>query len=193
MALGGINLAVFLLWNTIGRSGDGRELMFEHFTSAWANILDLRLWTPLTAAFSQKDANHLLFNMFGLFMFGWPVERAIGSARLVALYVVAGIVGSLVQLGGDVVTGQPSVALGASGAINAIAVLYGCMYPRRTVLLFFFIPMPMFVAVGLFILMDVVGAVGPADGIGHLAHLGGAAIGFLAWLGIRRRLVRVER
>jgi membrane associated rhomboid family serine protease len=74
-------------------------------------------------------------------------------------------------------------ALGASGAVSAIAVVFAAMFPRARLYVNFFIPLPAAVAVGLFLLIDLFGVLNPrADMIAHAAHLGGAAYGAVYWL-----------
>jgi len=108
-------------------------------TEAW--VLDPRAmatqpWRLLTSAFlhSTSFIPHLLFNMYALFIFGPALERFLGRARYLALYLVGAIGGGL----GVVLVYQlavatdgastrwldgllaPAPALGASGAIFAL-------------------------------------------------------------------------
>jgi membrane associated rhomboid family serine protease len=71
----------------------------------------------------------------------------------------------------------------------AIAVMFAALFPDRTLLLQFFIPVPAAVAVGGYILLDVLGLVGGGSlggNVAHAAHLAGAAYG-LAWWWFRVR------
>src|SRR5687768_2181975 len=45
-------------------------------------------WTPVTSAFVHADIAHLLFNAFTFWAFAFDLERAIGSQRFLALYVI---------------------------------------------------------------------------------------------------------
>jgi membrane associated rhomboid family serine protease len=74
-------------------------------------------------------------------------------------------------------------ALGASGAVNAVVFLNACLFPFQTIYLNFFIPMPNILFAGMFLARDVYGAqmgLG-GSGTGHAAHLGGAAVGAVAY------------
>ncbi|HHO53684.1 MAG TPA: rhomboid family intramembrane serine protease, partial [Deltaproteobacteria bacterium] len=87
----------------------------------------------------------------------------------------------------SLITQDPTPALGASGSVMALAVLFGAMFPNRTLLLNFFIPVPAALAVAGFILLDIMGAVSGGSQVAHAAHLGGAAYGLAYWyLRIRR-------
>jgi len=169
-----LNVAVFVLWNTTLQSGVG-AIIRANLTVQSALVLS-HPWTLLTYAISHYDTTHLLFNMFALFVFGLPVMQRYGWQELLYLYVGGAAIGGLAH-----VLSTPAPALGASAAVMAVSVVYGLTYPNRTLLLGFFIPVPAWLAVVLFIGMDLMGMVGPGDGIAHAAHLGGAAFGAALW------------
>ncbi|MCP4704985.1 MAG: rhomboid family intramembrane serine protease, partial [candidate division Zixibacteria bacterium] len=66
--------------------------------------------------------------------------------------------------------------VGASGAIYGILAAYWLMFPDRFILIFFIFPMKVRWAIPLFGLINFVAA-GP--NVAHLAHLGGALVGFI--------------
>ncbi len=71
-------------------------------------------WQVLTGSFTHVEPWHILMNMFALWSLGPVVERVLGRARFLALYVVAclGDAFAVYALGGDYTT-----TVGASGAI----------------------------------------------------------------------------
>jgi len=80
-------------------------------------------------------------------------------------------------------------ALGASGAVNAIVAFEVLLYPFRTILLYAILPVPSILLGGLFLLRDIVGIQdSQGSGVAHAGHLGGAAVGALAFASIRTRL-----
>ena len=176
----GINIAVFVLVHLLRGTTLGNLVAANAVFDPAA--LTARPWTLLTAAFGHFDANHLLFNMFGLWMFGTPVHRRYGTRQLVGLYLAGGIVASLFHL---VLSASPM--LGASGAVLALSVVYALTWPQRRLLIWFILPMPAWLAVSAFVALDVLGLVGPGDGIAHAAHLGGAALGAAWWAARLRR------
>ena len=115
--------------------------------------------------------------MFGLWVFGRAILPLTGERGFVHLYAAGAIVASAGHLVYQYVSGSPAPALGASGSVMAIAVVYAALFPRNTLLVGFFLPMPAAMAVGLFILIDVAGMIGGRGGIAHAAHLGGVAYG----------------
>jgi membrane associated rhomboid family serine protease len=183
-----VNVLVFVLWQTAERPRLG--WLVANFLVSTEAVAGGRVWTLLLAEFSHVDASHLLFNMIALWTFGRGVERTIGPWRLLHLYVAGALVASLGYLVYAFAVGSPVPALGASGAVSAIAVVFGCLYPRAVLLLNFFIPLPAALAVVLFIVIDTVGLLHPhGSTVAHAAHLGGALYGFLYWLlWIRPRL-----
>ncbi|MBX2797117.1 MAG: rhomboid family intramembrane serine protease [Myxococcales bacterium] len=189
-ALIGINVVVFVAWAQVsylpGSSLLGMVLR-DHFLVGLPVVDDLRLWTLVTSAFSHIRPWHLIFNMIGLYVFGRAVGQAKGTRVLLQLYLVGGIVASLGHVLYAMASGDPTPALGASGAVMALAVMYGLMFPNRVLLVNFFIPVPAGVAVGLFIVMDLVGLISLGSPIAHAAHLGGAAYGFAYWYLYERR------
>lgn len=189
----GVNALVYVLWHTWG--SQNLAFMNTHFLVSWTAVFDGRLWTMLTSAFSHLDPMHLIFNMIGLYVFGRPVESVLGPVKMVALYVIGALGGSLAYVLWGWGTGSLASALGASGAVTAIALPYAIWFPRRTLLINFFIPVPAWLAVILFVGMDLVGMIGGQSlnpmgegaGVAHAAHLGGAVVGLIVGLWVRRQ------
>jgi membrane associated rhomboid family serine protease len=73
-------------------------------------------WRLFTSLFLHGSLMHLGFNMLALWQVGQLVERLFGSLRFIALYVLAGLCGSIAS-----VMWNPHVnSVGASGAIFGI-------------------------------------------------------------------------
>ena len=79
--------------------------------------------------------------------------------------------------------------VGASGAVNSSIAMSVVVMPPRKILLYGIIPLESGVFGALFLLRDYAG-LGTQDGIGHSAHLGGAAVGALAFLLRNGRMIR---
>lgn len=58
---------------------------------------DFRFWQPLTYMFMHAGFTHILFNMFGVVMFGAMIEKVYGSRRYLLFYLTVGIGAALVQ------------------------------------------------------------------------------------------------
>ena len=106
------------------------------------------LWQPVTYLFlhDPDGFSHILFNMLGLWMFGSDLERDWGTRRFVNFYLFCGIGAGLCDVAARFLWGHPFElhipTIGASGAIYGVLLAYGLLYPSRTILLWFFLPIP---------------------------------------------------
>jgi membrane associated rhomboid family serine protease len=138
-------------------------------------------WQMVSYAFVHAGLPHLLFNMFGVYMFGSDLELVWGPRRYLGYYLTCAVSAAATQLGVASLTGAYYPTVGASGAVFGLLLAYAMMFPNRTIMpLFPPIPMraPVFVAV-YGVLELVLGVTGTQAGIAHFAHLGGLAGGFL--------------
>jgi membrane associated rhomboid family serine protease len=141
-------------------------------------------WQLLTCGFihDTSSVRHLLFNMIALWIFGRDVETIYGKRLYVEVYLSLVVLASLVWLSIHVLTSSgPAVAVGASGAITGIMVLYVLHYPTRTFLIWGVFPLPVWVIASLQLLQDIQGALNRegAGNVAYTAHLGGAAFAYL--------------
>jgi membrane associated rhomboid family serine protease len=169
-----INVLVFLAETALG--GD-----FVFALALWPLGPQFMPWQLLTYAFVHGGLTHLLFNMFGVYMFGSDLERVWGSRRYLTYYLVCALSAAVVQLLVAGLSGGQYPTVGASGAVFGLLLAYAMLFPRRMIMpLFPPIPMraPVFVVVyaGLELLLGVTGT---AAGVAHFAHLGGLAGGFI--------------
>lgn len=132
---------------------------------------------------SPDAIQHILFNMFGLWMFGRDVEFRYGRRQFLAFYLAAIIFAGIVWSLAGGLSGPRQLLLGASGGTTAVIILFCLTFPHRTLLLHFFIPVPAWVVGIIVILGDLGGSIaasGPSS-IGYVAftaHLAGAAFAF---------------
>ncbi len=125
---------------------------------------------------------HILFNMFGLWMFGKVLENVWGPKRFLLFYLICGVGAAVVHLAVEYFTGGYNAAVGASGAIMGIFAAFGYLFPN-TKLYIMFIPIPVkakWAMIGL-AAIDLFGGVAKVSGdnIAHFAHLGGALTGII--------------
>ena len=135
--------------------------------------------TPFTSAFLHADLPHLVFNAFTFWAFAFPLERQIGSLRLVALYIF----GLLVSSAGTWLMHRHEPGyqtLGASGAILAVLFAAIAYTPSQSIFIF---PVPVPIPAPLFAVAYLgytVWASRQSRGrINHDAHLGGALAGIV--------------
>ncbi len=134
-------------------------------------------WTLLTSMFVHAGFFHFFMNMLMLYFFGRFVLGLIGENRFLLVYFVGGLAGSLVfvLIGPDLAR-----AVGASGALYAVMGTLAVLRPRIKVLVFFMIPVDLWLVV-------IGGALIVSQGIAWQAHLGGLALGLVAGLYFRKQ------
>ena len=86
-----INVIFFIASNVFG------ELMYDLFAMHYPNNPDFILWQPISHMFMHGDITHILFNMFGLWMFGTPLEQMWGKQKFIFFYLSAGLGAALIQ------------------------------------------------------------------------------------------------
>lgn len=190
-----VNLAVFFLW---AWPDVPMSLMMEHFLVSWPPLLEGRVWVLLTSVFSHNLLLHLLVNMVVLLSFGKPMELLMGRRTFLTFFLGAGIAASLAHaVTSRFLLDRPDLqALGASGALAGVLMLFSFSFPKAKVFFLFFIPVPAILAALAFIAIDVWGLIAQIGGstlpIGHGAHLGGGLVGILYYLA-RGRELRKQR
>lgn len=138
-------------------------------------------WQVVSYAFLHGGLSHLVFNMFGLFMFGAELERVWGSKRFLVFYFASVIVAALTQLLVAAWSGSPNPTVGASGGLFGLLVGFAMLFPhRRIVPLIPPIPMPAWLFVVIYGVIELfLGVTGSMTGVAHFAHLGGILGGWL--------------
>jgi membrane associated rhomboid family serine protease len=140
------------------------------------------VWESLFfSMFLHASVVHVLGNMLFLWIFGNNVEDQLGRFFYLVLYLVGGVVASLVHVAGNLHSAEPF--LGASGAIAVVMGTYFAWFPRArvlTLIAIFPVPLPAFVVLGLWFLLQF--GTQSSSGIATLAHIGGfvfgAAVGY---------------
>jgi membrane associated rhomboid family serine protease len=137
------------------------------------------IWTLITSMFMHAGLPHLFVNMFSLLFIGNFVEKLIGKKRFLRLYFTSGIFAGIFFVIVTYLTGSDLnvYAVGASGAIFGLGGLLAVLTPRLPVLVFFIIPMPMWIAMGFLLAVLWILSLGLGLPIGNIAHLGGLIVG----------------
>jgi len=141
------------------------------------------LWQLFTHALLHEPhaIQHLAFNMIFLYWLGGDIAEIYGVRRFLVLYLGGAAACALAYAGIGFATGETDVpAIGASGAIMAVAVVAAHYFPTRTVMFMFFLPMPLWMLVTLYVGLDLYFPLaGLRPWIGSAGHLGGALFGLL--------------
>jgi len=134
------------------------------------------VWQFLSYSFLHAGVFHYAFNMMALYFFGTEVEGSWGTRKFLWLYFLAALGAGLISA--PLFYGRSVV--GASGAVLALLYVFARMYPQRTILMFFVIPVPAILAVGVIGAISLFSAISGSGGnIAHLTHLGGLFVGWV--------------
>jgi membrane associated rhomboid family serine protease len=181
-----INIVVFVVGTFILPPEVANTWLAVHYpTSEYFQPVQL-----VTYMFMHGSLTHLFFNMFGLYMFGPPIEYTLGPKRFLFYYLVAGFGALALHFGVEYYQinfagYSPEIGdipmVGASGAIFGLLAAYGMMYPNNVIqMLFPPIPMKAKYFVLLYAGLELyLGISGRQAGVAHFAHVGGALFGFL--------------
>ncbi len=177
-----INVAVY-----VADMVSAHHWIVEHLMLPW-NVFShpWDAWKLVTYGFAHDPFSimHILFNMFALWLFGREIEGIYGKSEFYKLYLSLIVLSGLawVALQNVLWPGQPAAALGASGAVVGITMIFILHFPDRIILLFF-IPMPAWVAGIVMIAIDVAGVTGGVhimrEHVANTAHLAGALFGIV--------------
>ena len=198
-----INGLVFLAQNTIGIEHFNMNKWFALHTwqSTW-----FKPWQIITHMFMHGDFGHLFFNMFALWMFGSVLESLWGAKRFVIFYFAAGFGAALAHLIFMYYGFQPIANLfnqlssqeqlqlidsplfklneptyGASGAVFGCLAAFGYLFPDSELYIWGVLPVKAkwmvlgYAAVELYLAVQN----SAGDNVAHVAHLGGAVVGFI--------------
>lgn len=170
------NVVLFLLTELQGGSTAADVLIRLGAMESWL-IASGEYWRLFSAMFLHSGLIHLGFNVIGLLIFGNQLERLYGYARFLAIYILAGLAGSITSYAFNLSSAPHAIGVGASGAVFGIlGALVAFFLSNRNLLG----EMGRHTLTGLLALAAinlVVGFVMP--GIDNFAHMGGFAGGFL--------------
>lgn len=147
----------------------------------WPLQANFMPWQLITYAFLHASLTHLLFNMYGLWMFGRELEILLGRKVLFQLYFGSVLTAAIMQLLVTSSTGSVYPTVGASGGVFGILLAYGLCFPNRIIMLLIPpVPLPAWLFVSLYAVIELMfGVTGTQQGVAHFAHLGGMIGGYI--------------
>lgn len=138
------------------------------------------IWQFITAMFTHGGFFHLFFNMYGLYIFGKPLELLWGAKKFLLYYLITGILANVASYLIFKIMGYSTLLVGASGAIFAVLLAYATYSPDTILLLFFFIPLKVKWAILLYAAIELYAEItNSMGGISHITHLSGFVFGYL--------------
>lgn len=156
----------------------GTDLFHRLFVLYPIGNENYQVYQWITHQFMHASIAHIAFNMLALLSFGPTVEKYF-QKKFIWFYLISGLGAAILQF----MFSENTALLGASGAIFGVLLVYVFLEPESKLLLFFILPIK-----GKWLLPAVLffeaymGLFGQSDGVGHMAHLGGAITGFLYFI-----------
>lgn len=177
-----INISIFVIMAILANANP--ELAARINDAGAISRHNFHAYQPISSAFLHAGFMHIFGNMIFLLVFGPSVEDRFGRIGFTVFYLVGGAVSGFAHIAVD-----PHPAIGASGAIAAVAGAFLVLFPNTRIkcfVIFFMIGIfmiPSWWLIGLFIVLDLFAQFFSADnGIANIAHLGGYGFGILiAW------------
>jgi membrane associated rhomboid family serine protease len=145
------------------------------------NSLASRPWTVLTYMFLHDGVWHLLGNVLWLWAFGYILQDLTGNNKLVPIFLYGGFAGAFVfLLTYNLIPRLPIGATleGASAGVMAVAIATTVLAPTYRILPMLNGGIPLWVLTIIFVIIDFA-SIPVSNTGGHIAHLAGAAIGFV--------------
>jgi membrane associated rhomboid family serine protease len=192
-----INLVIFVVFAFIKafyylRFGNGPEAVaaFESNMLNWftlpadINRLASRPWTIITHMFVHAGIWHVFANMLWLWGFGYILQDLTGNRKIFPVFFYGAVAGGLafILAYNFLPTLQPQLhvqsALGASAGVMAVAVATTFVAPGYRIFPMLGGGIPLWIVTAIYIIIDLVTIPVNNPG-GHIAHLGGAIMGFL--------------
>lgn len=190
-----VNVGIYLLCTVIvvllqlfNFSGGVMLSYLECPADVW--VLLKQPWSLLTYMFMHSGVLHLLFNMLWLYCFGQIFLYEYSSRHFRGLYLLGGIAGALLYVFSFNVFPYftPVVGIsrlvGASASVLAVVMATAVSMPERKLSFILIGPVKLKYVALIMVVSDLL-FVTSENGGGHIAHLGGALVGWLFALGIK--------
>lgn len=146
------------------------------------NLMDLisKPWSLISYGFFHSDLWHLIGNMLILYLSGSVVLNLFGSERLIKIFILGILFGSLAYLISynlfPAFNNIKSSMIGSSAGVMAVFIFLASYSPDFKIQIFFINVKIYYLAI-LLVVFDIIQIPAGNSG-GHLAHLGGAFIGY---------------
>lgn len=151
---------------------------------AQIDILLSRFWTVFTYMFVHENFLHILFNMLMLYWFGRIFLSYFSAKNLSSLYILGGLAGAALYILSfntipALIRMNDAPMIGASASVMAIIFAVAFYKPNLEIgLLLLGRIKIIYVAIALFAL-DFIGLGSLSNPGGHIAHIGGAILGYI--------------
>ena len=150
------------------------------------------VWQFVTYMFLHGGIWHIFFNMYGVMLFGTPIEHLWGTKRFLIYYFFTGIGAGITIFAVNFMTGGTDIfipTIGASGALFGLLLAFGILFPNAELLIFFILPIKAKYLVFMYGAIELASQIsyGSNSGVSHLGHLGGLLFGLIFFAISKRR------
>lgn len=182
-----LNIAVFLLgylFNTLGfLMASKSNFVFDWFAlPADFNAFIYKPWTLFTYAFLHAGLWHILSNLLVLFYIGNLFLEYFTPKHFLNYYVLGALFGGLIFMLSynyfPILKQTNTVLVGASASVTAIFIGIATYMPNYEIKIRFIGFVKLWHLAAIWIGLDII-QIPAGNAGGHLAHLGGALVGFL--------------
>jgi membrane associated rhomboid family serine protease len=169
-----INVVVFLAQNLFS------NLYITEYLSLWdVQSPNFKPYQFFTYMFAHGGLGHIFFNMLAFASFAPILEHYWGDKKFLTFYLATGIgAGVIYALVNLFLGGSGGIMMGASGALYGILMAFGLLFPNLELMLLF-PPIPIKAKYMVFIMGFITYALDRSGTVAHIAHFGGALVGFI--------------
>ena len=151
---------------------DSRDSFNVYLAFSVDNLLEGKVWTPITALFLHADPLHLIGNMLFLFVFGNTLENELETTKTFSVFFAGGILSFLLS---TFFYSQHTLMVGASAAIFTLTAVVMLVNPLKFSFLFF---MPQGLVAVIYFTYNVIAVYSNSqDNVAYIAHVIGFLIG----------------
>jgi len=182
-----LNILLFLLtylFNTLTFlfNGQGNVLIEWLALKPSFETLLVRPWTILTYGFLHMGLLHILFNLLFLYYFGNLFLDFFSSRQFLVYYLLGIVAGGFIYMLSynylPALKTQETILIGASAGVTAIVIGIASHIPQYAMRFRFLGNIKLLYIAVAMVVLDVL-QIPNGNAGGHLAHLGGALLGFL--------------
>jgi len=178
-----INVAIYIVNGLLTFLLGWRNNTISQWFELPVDLLSLitQPWSVVTYSFFHGDIWHLFWNMIMLYFSARIFLNLFSTRKFINVYFLGVILGGLLFLLSYIVfpvfLGAKSSLIGASAGVTAVLIFICAYIPNQVVRVFFFNVKLWYIG-AFFVLIDLIQIPNSNSG-GHLAHLGGALLGYV--------------
>lgn len=182
-----LNIAIFILTyllNTLSFlfNGSGNMIIEWFSLKPSFDVLLFRPWTILTYGFLHLGFFHILFNLLVLYYFGMLFLDFFDSRQFLTYYILGILAGGLIYMLSynylPALKTKETILVGASAGVTAIVIGIASHIPNYAMHFRFIGGIKLIYIALVLVVLDLV-QIPNGNAGGHLAHLGGALLGFI--------------